>query len=308
MGFCVLPSAAAGERRVRISYLQDGLHHLPLWVALEKGFFKNNGVEVTVAGVFRAGPETMSAFSAGSLDMAYVGIAPVITAVANKAAQVKVVAGVNTDGSAILVAPTSSIRGVPNLHGKRVAIPGVSTVQDFLLRKALADNGLGPDDLETIVLKPPEMLGALQTGQLDACIAWEPFPSNAIISGTGRVLVTSKQIWPNHPCCVLIADTRFADHHSDEIKAVVAAHLEGIEFIKNNPKEVIRIAVKYTGMDEKTIGLALDNVTFSSSLNAAGIRVYVRLLSESGYSHVDDPSSFVEGLLEPKWLGELKIK
>jgi len=304
----VLGATTASGEPVRMSYLQDGFHHLPLWVALEKGFFKDHGVDVKIAGIFRAGPETMSAFSAGSLDMAYLGIAPVITAVANKAAQVKIVAGVNLNGSAIVVPPTSSLRGIPDLRGESVAIPGISTVQDFLLKKALADNGIEAGDVNTIVLKPPEMLGALQTGQIDSCLPWEPFPAKAITSGIGRVLVTSKQIWPNHPCCVLVADKRFVDRHGDEIKAIVAAHLDGIEFIKKNPEEAIKIAVKYTGMDEKTIRLALNNVTYSSELNLAEIKEYLRLLNESKYSKIDDPDAFVQGLLELKWLGELRSK
>src|SRR5208282_5188137 len=173
------------------AYLQSDLHHLPLCVALEKGYFKEYGVDVAIAGIFRAGPETMSAFSADSLDMAYVGIAPTITAVANKTARIRVLAQVNTDGSAIVVGNTSPIRSILDLSGKTVAVPGVSTVQDFLLRKALTNNGLALNKVNIIVLKPPEMIGALRTGQIDAFIAWEPFPAKAVTSGVGRVLVTS---------------------------------------------------------------------------------------------------------------------
>ena len=74
---------------VRLAYLQSDLHHLPAFVALEKGFFKEEGVSIKVSGIFKAGPELMSGFAAGSLDAGYVGLSPATVAVANKTAQVK---------------------------------------------------------------------------------------------------------------------------------------------------------------------------------------------------------------------------
>jgi NitT/TauT family transport system substrate-binding protein len=302
----VFPGMATGAGPVRMAYLQSDLHHLPLWVALQNGYFKDYGVDVTIAGIFRAGPETMSAFSAGGLDMAYVGIAPTVTAVGNKTARVRVLAQVNTDGSAIVVAKTSPIQNILDLRGKTVAVPGVSTVQDFLLRKALANSGLAINKVNIIVLKPPEMIGALRTGQIDAFIAWEPFPAKAVTSGVGRVLVTSKQIWPNHPCCVLVADDNFIKNHPNQIKDVLKAHIRAIKFIKNHPEEAVSIAAKYTGMDKQTIRLALKNVTYTYQLNVDGIREYARFLSKLKFIHVADPDAFVQALLDPRFLKEVR--
>ena len=134
------------EKPVRIGYLQSDIHQLACWVAMEKGFYKKNGVTADVAGIFKAGPEEMSAFAAGALDMGYVGEAPATTAVANGVAKVKVLAQVNTEGSAIMVKKGSAIKTPEDLVGKTVAIPGRSTVQDFLLQKALRKYQGGPPE------------------------------------------------------------------------------------------------------------------------------------------------------------------
>jgi NitT/TauT family transport system substrate-binding protein len=306
LGLGVLQGVASGAEPVRMAYLQSDLHHLPLSVALEKGYFKEYGVDVAIAGIFRAGPETMSAFSADSLDMAYVGIAHTITAVANKTARIRVLAQVNADGSAIVVGNTSPIRSILDLSGKTVAVPGIATVQDFLLRKALTNSGLALNKVNIIVLKPPEMIGALRTAQIDAFIAWEPFPAKAVTSGVGRVLVTSKQIWPNHPCCVLVADVNFVKGHLTEIKAILRAHVKAIDFIKNNPEEAVNIAAKDTGMDKPTIRLAMKDVTYTSQIDVEGIQEYVRFLSELKFINVADPNAFVKGLIEPGFLEEVR--
>ena len=291
---------------VRMAYLQSDIHHLALWVALEKEFFEKSGARVEVAGVFRAGPEIMTAFAAGALDMAYVGEAPATTAVANKAAKVVVVSQVNTEGSALVVTiDDDRLQRLSDLAGKTVAVPGHSTVQDFLLRKALHNSGVALDRVNIIVLKPPEMIGALQTGQIDAFIAWEPYPAKGGTLGVGRNLATSKTIWPGHPCCVLVSDQAFISAHPKTVKAVVAAHVKATEYIHRYPDQAVEIGVKYTGMDKETVRRAMDTVTYTPELSIDGEKEYVTFLSELGYIRLDDPDAFVERFIDPDILREI---
>jgi len=292
-------SVAASEGTVRMAVLQSDIHHLAFWVALEKGYFNANGVTVEIAGIFRAGPEIMSAFSAGELDMAYVGEAPATTAVANKAAKVVVVAQVNTEGSALVVAKDSvAIRSLTDLKGKTVAVPGHSTVQDFLLRKALKNAFIALKTVNIIVLKPPEMIHALRTGQIDAFIAWEPHPSKAASMRVGRNLATSNHMWPGHPCCVLVTDEEFLSEQHEKVRAVVAAHVQATDYIHQNLEEAIAIGVQSTGMDEATVRRAIQNVNFTVKLNVEGEKEYVRFLSELGYIQLKHPDGFVDQFLQ----------
>jgi NitT/TauT family transport system substrate-binding protein len=303
---CAAPAADSSVRPVRMAYLQNDIHHLALWVALEKGFFKVQGISVEISGIFRAGPEVMTAFAAGGLDMAYVGEAPATTAVANKATDVVVVAQVNTEGSALVVASQrSGIETLSDLEGRTVAVPGHSTVQDFLLRKALTSQGIDLTKVNIIVLKPPEMIGALRTSQVDAFIAWEPYPSRAMTLDVGRNLATSHDMWPGHPCCALVAESRFVKMNPEIVKKVIRAHVQATDFIRQNPQEALAIGVKYTGMDEKTVRQAMTNVHFTYELNIAGEAEYVQFLSELGYIRVDDPDTFVNAFINPELLREI---
>jgi NitT/TauT family transport system substrate-binding protein len=302
-------AGAAAEPAIRMAVLQSDIHQLAFWVALEKGFFTKNGVSVEVAGVFKAGPEIMTAFSAGELDMAYVGEAPATTAVANKAAGVVVVAQVNTEGSALVIAKeNTAIKSLADLKGKTVAIPGHSTVQDFLIRKALKNAGIDPASVNIIVLKPPEMISALRTGQIDAFIAWEPHPSKAATMGVGQNLLTSGGMWPGHPCCALVTDKRFIVKHPEKVRAVVAAHVQATDYIHRNAGEAIAIGVKSTGMDEVTVRKAMQNVHFTYEINVEGEKEYVRFLSELGLIRIDNPDGFTDQFLQPKILRDILHK
>ncbi len=302
--FWIFLAMAHGEP-IRIAYLQADIHQLPCWVALEKGLFEKEGVQVRVASIFKAGPELMSGFSAGDLDMGYVGIAPSTTAVANRTAKVIALAQVNSEGSAIVVRKEDRIQTLQDLTGKTMAIPGHSTVQDFLLRKALLKFKVPTDQVKIMVLKPPEMIGALRTNQIDGFIAWEPFPSKAVTMGVGRVLISSSQIWKDHPCCALVCDERFFETKRDQAKAMVRAHVKAIDFILRHREDAIQIGIKYTGMDEASVRLSMENVTYTPFLSVEGEKEYVEFLNRLKYIKVDDVEGFVNRFMRTEIVKEI---
>jgi len=290
---------------VRIAYLQSDIHHLPCWVALEKGFFEKEGVKVKMAGIFKAGPELMSAFAAGALDMGYVGVAPATTAAANKIARVVVLAQVNSEGSAIVVKKDGKVQNISELVGRSAAVPGHATVQDCLFRRALLKFKIQSDQVKIMVLKPPEMIGALRTDQIDAFIAWEPYPAEAVTMGVGRILAYSRDIWKDHPCCVLVADERFLEAHLEKAKALVRGHVKAIDFIHQHREEAIKIGMKYTGMDEACVRMAMENVTYTSVLSVEGEKEYVDFLTKLKYIKVDDVQIFVDRFMRPDFVKEI---
>jgi NitT/TauT family transport system substrate-binding protein len=287
-----LSSQGLAGKTVRMAYLQNDIHQLACWVALEKGFYAQEGLDVEVTGIFKAGPELMSAFSAGALDVGYVGVAPATTAVANKTARVTVLAQANSEGSALVIRKDSRIQSVSELKGKTIAVPGHATVQDFLLHKVLDKTNLLAGQTNIMVIKPPEMIGALRNKDIDGFIAWEPFPAKAVTMDVGRILITSRDIWKDHPCCVLAADSRFLESREEDAKKIVKAHVRATDFINQNPREAMQIGVKYTGMDEKTVSMAMKNVKYAYSLNVDAEKEYVHFLSQWKYIRVEDVSAF----------------
>lgn len=267
---------------IRIGYLQNDLHHLPLFVALDKGLFKAAGLDVTVAGIFKAGPEEMSAFAAGELDIGYVGQAPATAAYLNRVCDIKFLAQSNLEGSALVIGKDSVVKSISGLKQKSVAIPGHATIQDFLLNEALTHAGMSLSDVNTIVLKPPEMIQALNQGNIDAFIAWQPYPAMAQKDGS-KILMSSAAIWKDHPCCVLIADTSFYMKHPEKIKVIIQVHHNACQFIQNHIEESVQIARKYTGMDGVILSHAIREMKYVSEINQNSALRFVNFLINMGY-------------------------
>jgi NitT/TauT family transport system substrate-binding protein len=292
-------------KKVRLAYIQNDLHHLPAFVALEKGYYREEGLNVEIAGIFRAGPEEMSAFSSHSLDAGYVGEAPVITAQANKVADVRIVAQANKEGSALVAAKDSPIKNIGDLRGKVVAIPGHATIQDVLLRMALKRSGIKPTELTIMVLKPPEMLSALSSREIDAFIAWEPYPSKAVTGGTGKVILDSGSIWKDHPCCALIVDRNLMQDR-DVVRGLIRAHVKAVRFIRDNGKEAERIGARYTGMDEITVGEALKRIKFDPVPSRDDQKEFIEFLKSLGYIKLENSDDFIDKLMDISLLNEIE--
>jgi NitT/TauT family transport system substrate-binding protein len=122
---------------VRMGYLTADLHQLAFYVALKEGYFEKVGIKIEKKE-YANGVYEMEGFKAGEIDVGYLGGAPATLKRVNEDIEIKIIAGANNEGSAIVARDVDSLK---DLTGKKVAIPGFGTVQDFLLRMAAEKEG-----------------------------------------------------------------------------------------------------------------------------------------------------------------------
>jgi len=173
-----------------------------------------------------------------------------------------------------------------------LAMPGNGSVQDLLLRKALPALGLSPATADILVLSPPEMLTAFQSGEIDGFLAWEPYPSRVLTLGLGAALASSADIWAGHPCCALVASEALIRERPEQAGALLRIHRRATRFIQENPDAAVAIAVRHTGMEEGVVRRALGNVNYTEIPSFAGEVEYVNFLRRLGYIAVDDAETF----------------
>lgn len=303
--------APAKPPSIRIGYLLGDLHQLPFFVAEDKGFFTEEGLDIEVVGPFEAGPAEMDALAAGQIDMGYVGMAPAVMAAARKI-PLSIVSGVNLEGSGLVT--RTDISSVSELKSKKIATPAPGSIQYVMFGMLLADNDLGYNDIELFpgTVKPPDMPQSLQTGRIDGYFVWEPFVAKSVVGGYGKVLVESKDIWPGHPCCVIVAGGDFIRSQDNAVAAVIRAHRRAIDYIETNPDEAKAIAGKWTKLDSAVIDNAFQRVKYTYSLNKDDVKKFVGdiiNLGETGAikpiittADVPDLDKFVEMIVDTKYI------
>lgn len=306
-----LSCAPAAPATVRIGYLLGDLHQLPFFVAQDKGFFQDEGISVQVVGPFDAGPAEMDALAANQLDMGYVGIAPSVLAAARKI-DLSIISGVNLEGSALVT--EIAFNNVSDLKSKKVATPAPGSIQYVMLGMLLSKNSLTFSDLELFpgTIKPPDMPQSLQTGRINGYFVWEPFVAKSVAGGYGKALVESKEIWPGHPCCVIVTRNDFALKNAGFAAAVTRAHIKAVDFISGNPAEAKAIAQKWTRLDAAVIDNAFTRVKYTYALSREDVKRFISeiiSLGESGTikpiitkSDVPDLDAFVSKVVDLQYI------
>ncbi|HDR72452.1 MAG TPA: ABC transporter substrate-binding protein [Methanoculleus sp.] len=256
------PSGEETLTELRIGY-QPSTHQMAHMTAFEKGWWQEDlapfGVQRVTDREFPTGAPEMSAMIAGEIDIAYVGAAPFVAAVANSDLDAKIIAGAQTQGSDLVVRPEVEYSSPEDLRGLTIATFPPGTIQDTLLRNWLLENGLEPDvDVTIRGMGPGDAVTAITAGQVDAVFL--PHPSPTIISegGNGRTVVQSGEMSPNHACCVLVARGDLIRNHPDLVDQIVRTHIRATEYNYENTDEAIAIYAAKIGQDIDVVTTSLD--------------------------------------------------
>jgi len=214
---CAKPAA---NGPLRIGFQRSGV----LFLAKARGLLPAalKGVASGVEWIeFPAGPPLMEAMAAGAIDFGAVGDAPPIFAQAAKAPIAYVaVQPVTGAGSALLVPPTSTIRTVAELKGRKVAFTKGTSAHLFIYH-ALRQAGLSLADVQPAYLSPGDAAGAFGTGALDAWATWDPYYALAVRDQGARVLLTGESLPRTNS--FYIASKRFTEERPRALKALLDA-------------------------------------------------------------------------------------
>jgi NitT/TauT family transport system substrate-binding protein len=244
------PTTAAPVKTLVIGY-QPSTHQMAEITAMSKGWWQQDlapfGVENVSDKVFPTGPPEMQAMLAGDIDIAYVGAAPVLSAVAT-GLDAKIVAGVNTQGSDLVVRNDLNYTGPQSLKGLTIATFPPGSIQDTILRNWLQQNNITPDKDVTIKgMSPGDAVTAITAGKVDAVFLPTPSPSVVVDQGKGKIVVHSGEMYPNHTCCVLVVSGKLIREHPEIVRQIIKTNDKAVAYNEQNLDEAAAIFANKTG-------------------------------------------------------------
>jgi NitT/TauT family transport system substrate-binding protein len=170
--------------------------------------------------MFEGFPEIKEALISNRMQAGFL-VAPMAIALRSQGAPVKIVYLGHRYGSAVVVRKNGPVHSVRDLKGRTIAIPSRFSDERLIVLRALKQNGMSAADVHMVEMSPPDVAGALSVGAIDAFSMGEPYPSQAEMSGDGRVLFQAREYWPDYMSCVLVVRQDAIDHDPDAVQLLV---------------------------------------------------------------------------------------
>lgn len=233
----------------------------PFYVARDKGFFKEEGVDVELV-VMEDTPIKMGAFMAGQLDIV-ASTADEFPIYMKPGIGVRYVLAVDNSKGGDGIVATKDITSVEGLKGKKVAFEQGS-VSQFFLNALLKDAGLSQTDIEAVNMAATDAGVAFAAGQVDAAVTWEPALSQGAKAENAHILLTSADK-PGLITDVIAATDATLKDKGEDVKAFVRAWYKALDFIKSNPDEANAIMAQGVGgwlSDPKVFGETLTGIEY----------------------------------------------
>jgi len=228
------PSFAADKMTLILDWFINP-DHGPIIIAEEKGYFKEEGLEVEV--IAPADPsDPPKLVAAGKADLA-VSYQPQLHLQIHEGLPLKRVGTlVATPLNCLLVLADGPIKSIADLKGKKVGF-SVAGVEEAVLTAILSPNGLSMDDIELVNVNW-SLSPSLMSKQVDAVIgAFRNFELNQMdINGVeGRCFYVEEEGLPSYDELIYVAKPDTMD--TDRIARFLAATEKATQFIVNHPQE-----------------------------------------------------------------------
>lgn len=213
---------------------------LPFWVAAQKGYYKQEGVEVELI-TFKSANERDAAIQSGDIDGMLTDPISTVSLVASGAAKVKIASlglgATKEEGPmAIIAAPGSGISKVEDLKGVEIAISN-GTVMDYTTEKLLKDAGFKPEEIKTTSIPQINVrFEALVSGKVKAALLPEPWLSMAANTKDAKVIMSdAKDGKGNYSTSVIDFSEKAMTEKKESIKRFFVAYNRAVNDIRINP-------------------------------------------------------------------------
>lgn len=224
---------------------QPWIGYGPLWVADEKGFDTDNGVDIKLVN-FSTDADLESGFASGRFQAANNANNTLIR-LADLDLDFKIVLmeDFSLDADAI-VSCNPEIRSIDDLEGAKVAFEEFS-VSDVLFRYALNEAGIDFETIDYVPIPAADAGTAAVAGRVDVAVTYQPYLQAAVDEGENCEIIYTAGENPGLISDALAINSEFAESDPEAVSGVLRAWGDAVDFYEQNPEEAQAIIAKNVG-------------------------------------------------------------
>ena len=320
----VVGTSAAQERKVKVGVLRL-TSSAPIFVGVEKGFFKEFGIEPELV-FFQAAAPIATALAAGQVEVGATGLTAALYNIVLQGEKLWIVADKGREWPGyplvgIVVQKElwnkGEVRSVKDLKGRRIGLTTLGSTFHFHLGNILEREGLRLADVKVIPLQAmPSTVEALKGKQVEAIMVPQPFPGTTEAQGFGKILAWAGDLYPWQIATVFFAKGFAADREKavafmkGYVKAsryyhdAVLVQKDGQIVPGRNYEEVVQITAKHTGAKPEIIKIGFPYQDRNGRLLVPDIETQMKWWVEHGFMKSVIPlkeivdTSFIEAAIQ----------
>ncbi len=256
----------------------------PVYVALDKGFFTEEGVKVELVSSILAGPPAIQGVASGSAEAALSSIMAISNAVANKIP----IVGVADIQSAIKGQPLefyfarddSGITTIKGMIGKRWGINLLKSSFHYTALMAMDAVKMNPSDTTFVTLPFDKQIQAIMQNQIDMASLMEPYASYLRAQPGYHVVFDGSDVFGEKQFSLIFVNSNWAKSHPDIARKFTTAIAKACRWIENNQNEARAIEAKYIGIDPRYVPEY--HFQKNGQVNMADVAFWIKYMKSSG--------------------------
>jgi NitT/TauT family transport system substrate-binding protein len=244
--------------------------HVPIMVAVDKGYFKELGIDVDVKSI-ASSADRVRAVTSGAAAFSNLGRIAVISEMANDNKTFYFFANVDDSPGNEGCWARPGIASFKDLKGKKVA---ANTSAQITMNGLLENDGMAEKDVQFVNLPGGEMAGAIARGDVEAACVWEPLFTNVKNAAPGGKLLGLDSDTPNFKKFgtmaspdIMIMSRKLVDENPDLAKKITAAIFRGVKYTNENPEDTAKTVAHYFRQEPPVVLAAMKQFKYFGAEN-----------------------------------------
>ncbi len=264
---CSNSQASAIEKEKLSLGISQSFLSIPIYLAREKGFFAEEGLDITIIE-YSSGKLATQAMLSGEVNVSTAADMPIVyNAFNQKDFYILATFTSSYNFTTLLARKDLGIEKAADLKNKKIGV-NQKTSSHFYLGAFLADNLIPISDIKIVQKETVDLADALINEEVAAISIWQPYGEKAKnVLGNKVVQLSEKEIY--RATFSLVVKRDFPQAHKSALKKLLIALNKAAQFSKNNKEESIDIIARIFDLERGIIASSWDGYKFGTYLDQA---------------------------------------